>query len=266
VHIVVCLKQVIDPEIPPHIFRIDPVKKKQIQGTQALVISAFDEIALEVALQMKEKTSGKVTILTLAETKGKQALHQALAMGADEAVLLSDPTFEDSDSFAKAGILAAALRKLGEFDAVLCGWQAGDVELGLVGPFLAEELKLPCITMAANLEASNGKMQIKRPIEGGYEVLEAPLPFLATVINDESNVPRYASVRGIRMAMRKEIPVWSAADLRLDPAQVGPGAARIQMQELFIPEREIRCEFIAGESGAEKAQRLAQRLRELKLI
>lgn len=265
-HIVVCLKQVIDPEIPPHIFKIDPVKKKQIRGTQALVISAFDEIALEVALQLKEKTGGQVTILTLAETEGKQALHQALAMGADEAVLLSDPAFEDSDSFGKARILAAALQKLGEFDVLLCGWQAGDVELGLVGPFLAEEIQLPCVTLVANLEPQDGKMRLKRPIEGGYEIMEAPLPFLATVINDESNVPRYASVRGIRMAMRKEIPVWSAEDLSLDPAQLGPGAAQIQMEELFIPEREIRCEFIAGESGEEKAQRLAQRLRELKLI
>jgi electron transfer flavoprotein beta subunit len=266
VHAVVCLKQVIDPEVPPHLFRIDPVEKKQIQGTQALVIGAFDEIAVEVALQLKEKAGGKVTIISIAETEGKQALHQALAMGADEAVLLSDPAFEDSDSFGKARILAAALNKLGEFDVVLCGRQAGDVELGLVGLFLAEEMDLPCINLAANMEPHDGQMQLKRPIEGGYEVLQVPRPFVATVTNDESNVPRYASVRGIRMAMRKEIPLWSAEDLGLDPAEIGPGAARIQMEELFIPERDVRCEFIAGESGAEKAERLAQRLRELKLI
>jgi electron transfer flavoprotein beta subunit len=266
VHAVVCLKQIIDPEIPPHIFRIDPAKKQQVRGTQALVISTFDEVAMEVALQLKEKTAGKVTAITIADADGKQALHQALAMGADEALLLSDPAFEDADAFGKARILAAALGKLGEFDVVLCGRQAGDVELGLVGPFLAEEMGLPCVTLVANMEPADGNMRLRRPIEGGYDVLEAPLPLLSTVTNDESNVPRYASVRGIRMAMRKEIPVWSAADLGLDPAQVGPGAVQIQMEELFIPEREVRCEFIEGESAAEKAGLLAQRLRELKLI
>jgi len=266
VHTVVCLKQIIDPEIPPHLFRIDPVEMKQVRGTQALVVSAFDEIALEVALQLKEKTGGKVTVLSIAETEGLQALHQALAMGADEAVLLADPAFDGSDSFGKAHILTAALRKMGEFDVVLCGWQAGDVELGLVGPFLAEELALPCVTMVANMDPHDGHMRLRKPIEGGYETLEGPRPLLATIINDESNVPRYASVRGIRMAMRKHIPVWSGSELGLDPAQIGPGAARIHIDELFIPEREARCEFIEGVSGEEKAQRLAERLRELKLI
>jgi len=266
VHIIVCLKQIIDPEIPPHVFQIDPVKKKQIRGRQVLVISDFDAIALEAALQLKERTDGKVTVITIGQKEAVESLHTALAMGADETVLISDPAFEGADSFGKAHILAAALHKLGEFDGVLCGRQAGDVELGLVGPFLAEKMGLPCVTLAANLEPKDGKMRLKRPIEGGYEILETPLPFLATITNDESNVPRYASVRGIRAAMRTKIPVWSAADLDLDPAEIGSETLRIEMEELFIPEREIRCEFIEGESGPEKGRRLALRLRELKLI
>lgn len=265
-HIVVCLKQIIDPEIPPHIFQIDPVEKKQIRGRQVLLISDFDAIALEVALQLKEKIGGEVTAITIGEKEALEALHTALAMGVDEAVLVSDPTFADADSFGKAHILAAGLGKIGHFDGVLCGRQAGDVELGLVGPFLAEKLGLPCVTLAANMELANGKMRLRRPVENGYEILETSLPFLATVTNDESNVPRYASVRGIRAAMRKEIPVWSAADLGLDPLEIGPGKARIEMEELFVPEREIRCEFIEGETGPEKGRRLALRLRELKLI
>jgi electron transfer flavoprotein beta subunit len=266
-HIIVCLKQIIDPEIPPHIFQIDPVQKKQLRGTQALVISTFDEIALEIALQLKEKTDdSKVTALTIAGDEGKEALHQAIAMGADEAILLSDPAFEDSDSFGKAHILTAAIKKMGEFDVVLCGRQAGDVEMGLVGLFLAEEMGLPSVNLLANMEPHAGKMHVRRPIEGGYEVLETPLPFLATTMNDESNVPRYASVRGIRKAMRQEIPVWSADDLGLDPAQIGSSAAQIHLDELFIPERKVRCEFIEGESGADKARLLLQRLKELKVI
>ena len=266
-HIIVCLKQIIDPEIPPHIFQIDPVQKKQLRGTQALVISTFDEIALEIALQLKEKTdASKVTALTIAGDEGKEALHQAIAMGADEAILLSDPAFEDSDSFGKAHILTAAIKKIGEFDAVLCGRQAGDVEMGLVGLFMAEEMGLPSVNLLANMEPHDGKMRLRRPIEGGYEVLETPMPFLATAMNDESNVPRYASVRGIRKAMRQEIPVWSADDLGLDPAQIGANAAQIHLDELFIPKREVRCEFIEGESGADKARLLLQRLKELKVI
>lgn len=265
-HIVVCLKQIIDPEIPPHIFQIDPVKKKQVRGRQVLLISTFDEVALEVALQLKEKTDGKVTAVTIGEAEAVEALHTALAMGADDAILVSDPAFENADSFGKAHILAAALYKIGEFDAVFCGRQAGDVELGLVGPFLAEKMDFPCITLVANVEPADGKIRLRRPIEGGYEILEAPLPFLATVTNDESNIPRYASVRGIRAAMRREVPAWSAADLGVDPAEVGLETSKIEMEELFIPEREIRCEFIEGESGAEKAKRLVMLLREMKLV
>ena len=265
-HIVVCIKQIIDPEIPPHVFQIDPVEKKQIRGRQVLVISTFDEVALEVAVQMKEKTDSKVTALTIGESEAVEALHNALAMGADEAILISDPAFENLDSFGTAHILEAALRKVGEFDAVLCGRQAGDVEMGLVGPFLSEKMGLPCVTLAANMEPADGKMRLRRPIEGGYEVLETSTPFLATIMNDDSNVPRYVSVRGLRKAMRTEVPVWSAADLGIDPAAVGPEAAQIKLEELFVPEREIRCEFIEGDTGAEKGKQLALRLRELKLI
>lgn len=265
-HIIVCLKQIIDPEIPPHLFEIDLIKKRQIRGRQALLISAFDEIALEVALQQRECAGSKVTALTVGEAEAIEALHTALAMGADEAILVSDPAFENTGSFGKAHVLATALRKIGDFDAVLCGRQAGDVELGLVGPFLAEKMDLPCVTLVANIEPADGKMHLKRPIEGGYEVLETSVPFLATITNDESNVPRYASVRGIRAAMRKEVPVWSAADLGLDPAEIGSETAQIELEELFIPKREGGCEFIEGEAGPEKAKQLVLRLRELKLI
>ena len=265
-HIVVCIKQVIDPEIPPIVFQIDPVTRKQIRGTQALVISTFDECALEVALQQKEKNGSKVTALMIAGQDGAEALRHAIAMGADEAVQITDPAFEDSDSFGKARILAAALRKLGQFDLILCGRQAGDVEMGLVGPFLAEEVGLPLVTLAGNVEPAGSKLKVKRPIEGGYAILEAPMPCLLTITNDESNVPRYASIRGIRQAMKRTIPVWSAADLGLQASEFGPLAARIQIDELFIPQHQVRCELIGGESGAELGERLALRLKELKLI
>lgn len=264
-HIIVCIKQIIDPEVPFHLFRIDPVTKRQIQGTNPLVMSTYDEVAVEVALQLKEKVGGKVTALTLGRKEATQVLHQALAMGADDAVLLSDLSFEELDSFGKAHVLAAAIRKIGEFDLVLCGRQAGDVELGLVGPFLAGELGIPWVALAANFEAADGLLRIRRPTETGYEILEAPLPLLATITNDPSNVPRYASVKGLRAAMRTPIPCWSAADLGISSSDLAE-PARIEIDEVFIPQREMRCEIIGGESGAEKARNLVARLRALGLI
>lgn len=265
-HIIVCMKQVIDPEVPHHLFEIDPEEKEQIRGRQPLVISDYDEVAVEIALQLKEKTGGKATIVTIGDEEAEESLHQALAMGADESIRLTDPAFETADAFGKAQILAAALRKIDDFDIVLCGRQAGDVELGLVGPFLAEALDLPCVTIAANVDEIDGTARLRRPTETGYDILETPLPFLATVTNDESNIPRYASVRGIMKARKAKIPVWSTEDLELDAAQFSPEAALLQMDELFIPERDMVCEMIEGETGAEKAEKLVSRLKEEKVI
>lgn len=265
-HTIVCMKQIIDPEVPPHLFEIDPEEMKQIRGTHPLVISAYDEVAIEVALQLKEKTDGKVTVITIGNEDTVESLHQAIAMGVDQAIRVTDPAFEDADAFGKAQILAAAIQKVGDFDAVLCGRQAGDVELGLVGPFLAEELGLPCATILANIERQNGQVSMRRSVEAGYEILETATPFVATVTNDESNVPRYASVRGMLAARRAEIPVWSADELGIDPGTLGFGSAAIEMEELFIPERDVECHLIEGDTGPEKAKSLVEYLRQEKLI
>jgi len=266
VHTVVCMKQVIDPEVPPHLFEIDPEEMKQVRGTHPLVIGQYSEVAIEVALQLKEKTEGKVTVITMGDEDTVESLHQALAMGVDQAIRVTDPAFEDADAFGRAHILAAALRKIEDFDVVLCGRQAGDVELGLVGPFLAEELELPCATIVANIDPHDGKVRMRRPVDIGYEILEASLPFLATITNDESNVPRYASVRGMLAARRAEIPVWAADDLGIDADQLGLASARITMDELFVPETDVEIEIIRGETGPEKARTLVDHLRAEGLI
>src|SRR5690606_37312497 len=126
------------------------------------------------------------------------------------------PAFEEAGPFAKARILAAALKRLEPFDLVLCGRQAGDVEMGVVGPFLAETAGLPYVALVANVEQFDGCLRLKRPVEYGYEILEGPPPMVLTITNDESNVPRLPTVLGIRNAMRREVPVWTAADLGLD--------------------------------------------------
>jgi electron transfer flavoprotein beta subunit len=266
VHTIVCMKQTIDPEVPPHLFEIDPEEMKQVRGTHPLVIGQYSEVAIEVALQLKEKADGKVTVITIGDEATVESLHQAIAMGVDQAIRVTDPGLKDAGPFANAQILAAAIRKVGDFDAVLCGRQAGDVELGLVGAFLAEELGLPCATILATIEPGNGKVRMTRSVESGYEVLETSTPFVATVTNDEGNVPRYASVRGMLAARRAEIPVWSADDLGIDPGALGLGSAQVEMEELFVPEREVECHLIKGDTGPEKAKNLVAYLRQEKLI
>lgn len=265
-HTIVCMKQIIDPEVPPHLFEIDPQEMKQVRGTHPLVISAYDEVAIEIALQLKDKTDGKVTVVTIGGEDTIESLHQAIAMGVDQAVRVVDPGLGDTDAFGNAQLLAAAIEEIGEYDAILCGRQAGDVEMGLVGAFLAEELGLPCATILANIEPEDGKVRMTRSVEAGYEVLETSMPFVATVTNDESNVPRYASVRGMLAARRAEIPVWSIADLGLDPNELGVESAQIEMEELFIPEKEVECHLIEGDTGPEKAKNLVEYLRQEKLI
>jgi len=266
VHTIVCMKQIIDPEVPPHLFEIDPEEMKQIRGTHPLVISAYDEVAIEIALQLKEKTDGKVTVITIGDEDTVESLHQAIAMGVDQAIRVIDPGLDDTDAFGNAQILAAAVQQVGDFDAILCGRQAGDVEMGLVGAFLAEELDLPCATILANVEPENGKVRMRRSVDAGYEVLETSTPFVATVTNDESNVPRYASVRGMLAARRAEIPVWSVDDLGLDTSALGLSSAQIEMEELFIPEHEVECHLIAGDTGPEKARNLVEYLQQEKVI
>jgi len=270
-HIVVCVKQIINPDTPAHLFQLDPQTKKQIRGSQPLVISIFDEIAVEVALQFRDKDkSATVSALSLGETEAGETLHHAQGMGAGPAFLLSDPAFADLDAFGRAHVLAAALRKIGEttpVDLVLCGQQAGDVELGVTGPYLAEALGWPMVALASNIvPASEGRIRFTRPREGGYAVLEAPLPCVATITNDQSNVPRYPSILGIRKAMKTQLPVWAAADLSLDRNLLAPEAARLNLTAIETARRESHCEFIPGQSAKEKGEHLAQRMRELKLI
>jgi electron transfer flavoprotein beta subunit len=265
-NIIVCIKQVPDWEAPADSFKIDPERKKLIPSPNIEPrISLFDEHAIEAALQIKEQQGGKVTIVSLGPDFAQRAVKQALAMGADEGFLLKDPAFEDSDPYATAYILAAAMKKIGAFDLILCGRQAADWDIGQVGPGLAELLGIACVTIAQKIEVVDGKLLIERIVEGGYDVIEVDLPALITVSN-EINKPRYPTLRGIMAAGKKQIPVWDAATLGIDPARTGPQAAYAKPLKLYVPVHEAHCEFIEGETDEEKGEKLALRLREAKLI
>lgn len=266
-NIVVCAKQVPNPEIPMGKFKIDAQAMKVLppEGIPP-VISPFDEQAVEVALRLKEKNPGsKITVLTVGAGSAADILKHALSMGADEAIFLSDPAFDGSDSFGTAHILGKAIRRLGNIDVVLCGRQAADWDVGQVGTMLAEELGIPLVTIARKVETSNGKLSVERALIDGYEVLETPMPAVVTVSN-EVGLPRLPTGMGIIMAARKKVAVWNAQELGVDASMVGKGAARSELVKLFVPTREAKCEIFSADTVGEAAAKMAAKLREAKVI
>ena len=206
-----------------------------------------------------------MTIVSLGPDFAQRAVKQAVAMGADEGILLKDPAFEDCDTYATAYILAEAIKKIGAFDLILCGRQAADWDVGQVGVGVAELLEIPCVSIAQKIEVSDGRVMVERLVEGGYDVMEVTLPALITVSN-EINKPRYPTLRGIMAAGKKQIPTWDAAALGIDPAHIGANAAHARVLKLYVPVHEAHCEFLDGDTDEEKGEKLALRLREAKLI
>jgi len=266
-HMICCVKQVPDPETPASQFKVDEVAKK------VLPVPGIDPVAdeyavrgVEAALRIRDALGeGKITILTLGPEAARDSVKKALAMGADEGVQLTDKAFEDGDSFATARALAAAIKKLEPFDLVLCGRQAPDWDVGVTPSVIAELLGLPCVTRASDVKVSDGTLKVERVLMDGFETVEVRLPALVTISN-ELGEPRYPQLREIMAAARKPVAVWSAADLGLDPSQVGAAGSVLSLDRLYVPVHEAKCEFIEGETMEEAAEKLAAKLREAKLI
>ena len=266
INIIVCVKQVLNPEMPPGKFRIAPDTNKVLppEGIPP-VMSPFDEQAVEAALRVKEKNEAKITLISIGGKTAVDVIKHGLAMGADEGVLLQDTVFDGGDSVSTAYVLTQAIKKLGKYDLVLCGRQAADWDQGQVGSLIAENLGIPPVTFAKKIEAGAGKLRIERVILDGHEVAEVAMPAVVTVSN-EIGTPRLPAGRNIMLAARKVVPTWTAKDIGADPALTGAAGARTKLLKLFIPVREAKCEMISGENAAEAGTKLADRLRTAKLI
>ena len=265
-NMIVCVKQVIDPEAPPASFKIDAATNSVVPPAGVPpVISPFDEQAVEAALRIKDAQGGKITVISLGTGLLRDVVKKPLSMGADELILLEDPAFDGGDSWSTAAALAAAIKKVGEFDVIFCGRQAADWDSGQVGSGIAEILGLPSVTLAKKVDISNSKATVERVIPDGYEVIEVGLPALITVSN-ELGEPRYATIKGIMSAKRKEPIIWAPADLEIDTAQIGAAGRRVKMLRLFQPVREGACEIIEGEDEADAGVNLAAKLSEVKLL
>jgi len=265
--IVVCVKQVPNPEIAASQYCVDEQARTvaPVAGVQ-WVMSPFDEQAVEAALRIREAHPGtRITVMTLGPERARNALKHGLAMGADEGVLLTDTAFAGSDSYTTALTLAAAIKKIGTVDLVLTGRQAADWDGGVVGAGIGELLGVPVIAFAKEVHIEDGVARVERVLDDGTETVETCLPAVVTVSN-ELGAPRAPSLRETMRAARKPVAAWSASDLGLAADTVGAAGARRVLERMFIPVKQNRCEFISGNSPEEQAAGLAQRLREAKLI
>jgi len=263
-HIVVCIKYIPDPEAAFSMFRIDEQAMKIVPASGLKhVVSPFDEQAVEAALRIREAHPGtRITVLTLGEETSRNALKHGLAMGADDGVLLSDAVFDDGDSHTTAQALTAAVKKLGAVDLVLTGRQAADRDAGIVGAGVGELLGVPVLSFAKDVRIADNQVRVDRVLDDGSEIVEAALPAVVTVSN-EIGPPRAPTLRETMRAARKPIAKWSAADLGLQASEL---AARCVRERLFAPVKEGRCELIAGATPEEQGAKLAQRLRDARVL
>jgi len=265
-NMIVCVKQVIDPEAPPASFKIDSASNKVAPPPGVSpVISPFDEQAVEAALRIRDAQGGKITVISMGINLLRDVVKKPLAMGADELILLEDDAFTEGDSWSTAYALAMAIKKIGDYDLIFCGRQAADWDAGQVGSGIAEILGLPSVTVAKKIETADGKAKVERVTANGHEVVEVSLPALITVSN-ELGEPRYPTMRGIMAAKKKEPAIWKPADIGVEPAQVGAAGRRTRIVKLFQPVREGKCEIISGETPEEAAVGLATKLREAKIL
>lgn len=259
--IIVCIKQVPNTNE----VRINQETGTLIREGVPSIINPDDRNALEEALCLKDEHGANVTVLCMGPAQAKLALQEALAMGADEAVLLSDRAFGGSDTWATATIIAAAIEKLGKFDIVFCGRQAIDGDTAQVGPEIAEFLQIPQVTYVKDVKVLEQTLRVTRYTEIGDYVMECQMPVLLTAIK-ELNTPRYPNVRGIFEAFQRDIRVLTLEDLDIDTTQIGLKGSPTNVYKSFVPVKSRNSEIIEGSDGKAKAATLVEKLASLKLL
>jgi electron transfer flavoprotein beta subunit len=260
--IVVCIKQVPDTtEV-----KIDPKTNTLVRQGVPSIVNPFDKNAIEAGLRLKEKYGGRVTVVSMGPPQANDALKECLAMGADDAVLVSDRAFGGADTLATSYTLAATIRALGHFDVILCGKQAIDGDTAQVGPEMAEHLGITQLTYVAKIDIQGDTVQVYREHEEGYEVVEARLPVLLSVVKS-INVPRYPTVKGIMKAVHKDkIRVLSAKDLEVDMDRLGLKGSATQVRQIFTPPQRGQGILIRQDSARKSVDELMAKLSDAKIV
>lgn len=260
-NIIVCMKQVPDPEGRQDCFVINPETARVEPRGIPPVLSPFDENALEVALRIKDacREEVKITVVSMGRRISNAVLQKALAVGADHLVKVEGEALESGgmDSFSTASALAATIEKIGAYDLVLAGRQAADWNAGQVGIFLAGLLGLPAVTLARKVDIREKHAVVERLLPDGYETIRISLPAVVIASNEVGEL-RYATLTQRREAKKKAINTWGVEDIGFEVAPRN----RLELKRLFVPEvRKRRCQFVDGETPAEAGRNLARRLR-----
>jgi len=232
-------------------------------GDSPMIVNPWDEYAVEEALRLREKHGGKVTVLFMGPENAREALKTCLALGGDEAILVSDPLLKGSDALATSYALSQAIAKIGSVDMVLTGRQAVDGDTGLVPAQIARHLKWSALTYVskiAELDPNAKTIKVERMLDEGKQVCAGKLPAVVSVVKG-INEPRYPSFMGIRKAGKITIPVWKAADLGLDVSRIGLAGSAVTWPEIrAVPPRAVSCQLIEGETPEEIAVKLVDKL------
>ena len=248
--IVACIKQV-----PDSAAKVVVENGRVSWGDAPLVINPWDEFSIEAALQLKEKHSGTVTVISVGGENDKEAIKHALAMGADDAILITDPALTGLDTQSIAQVLASAIQKIGGVDVAFFGRQAIDNDSGLTPSQTARLLNWPALTLAAVITLDGTRIKVERSIEEGRQAVSADLPVVISLVKDYGE-PRYPSFMGIRKAARAEVPVWSLSNLGMS----APTSVISWPDVMNPPSREVTCEIISGSSVDEIASTLVSRI------
>ncbi|MBI2849983.1 MAG: electron transfer flavoprotein subunit beta/FixA family protein [Chloroflexi bacterium] len=260
-NIIVCLKQV--PGTTK--VNINPETNTLMRQGIENIINPFDAYALEEGVRLKERYGGKVTVISMGPPQAEAALREAISLGADEAILIGDRAFAGADTLATSYTLSRAIKKIKDFDLVICGRQTIDGDTAQVGPETAEMLRIAFVSYVSKVEeVKEGLIQVHRLIEEGHETIEATLPALITVVK-EINVPRLPSLRGKAKAKSAVIPTWTAQELETDPARVGLTGSPTRVVKIFSPQRTRTGEVLQG-SPEEQIDSLIKKLRGSQLI
>ena len=258
--IIVCIKQVIAGDQ----VKIDPDTHRLVRSPEFSRINPFDLSALNMAAQMKKEYSGSVTAVTMGPEISEEVLWEALAVGADRAILLSDPRFASSDTLATSYVLGMGVRKIGKFDLILCGMRTVDGDTGQVGPQLGEELGIPYVTGVEKLEKKKNLYRVERSSDGFREILEIPEPALFTI--SSKMTLRLPSLNEIQDAhSRYTIERWNLEDLNADSTNVGSAGSCTSVEQLIPVAQQKSCVFIEGDPR-QQAKLLFSKLIEKNLL
>ncbi len=258
--IVVLVKQVPDTSE----IKIDPETGTMIREGVPSILNPFDQFALEEAVRLKGSTGGNITVVSMGPPQAKSALQKCLALGADEAILLSDRAFAGADTLATSYTLSTAIRKIGNYDMIFCGQQAIDGDTAQVGPEIAQHLGLPQIAYVEEILEAGTTIKAKSVTDDGYRIVSAPLPVLLTCTPPSSFVPASPSLMNVMKARKKDIAVWSAENLNADKNRLGLSGSPTRVSRIYSPP--VRNGGLIFEDAEEGVSKVVRALRERKVI